>query len=166
MRTLLVVLVVLASGYKVAQASNVAWQMDAASCTPESGAIHNHTYSTSNGAVNQTGVQSVWFRCPVPATLGTVTYLEIVFKDSTGGTGGSTNHIEACLWEVSRATGNEVGVLQFDSSGVSSSGIKDYIEPQNPYGLDPINYTYYMSIELYRNNTSNTETVYSVGLRQ
>ena len=167
MRSLIIALLLLCGGYHAALANPVIWQIDAAACTPASDSVTNKTYSSSSGAVNQTGTQDVYLRCPVPATLTNAQYIEVVFKDSTGGTSpkSSTNYVEVCLWEVSLTTGAETSVMEFSSSGFSSSGVTDVVYLQNSYAFDA-NHTYYISVELSRDSTANTEEIFGVGLRQ
>ena len=147
------------------------WSINATSCTADAGSIRDNLYIGTAGTVKfaSNKVGNIILYCPVPTLTWTPTSIAIQYYDDTAAAG---NHVTAQFIKMSlgNATGSgliksiatvDSDVLAVPTTGGNSRGnIRTFTHAYDPKGN-----SYYIRVDISRNNPAANETIYAVVLQ-
>lgn len=147
------------------------WGATAAGCVVGDPAIQGNRYTVVAGSVgnNGTNVATITLYCPVE-TLGggNATALKLTYRDSSGTTTSAQTNggtVAAQLWRMAHSDGSITSISNASYSS-DSSGTTSATEGTGTFThtFDFSLYTYYVRVDISRNNTTPTTTFYGVSL--
>jgi hypothetical protein len=143
------------------------WNVNGTSCVADAGSIRNNlnlgTAGTVKFASGKTG--DIVLYCPVSFKLGfTPSVLGLTYYDDTRTPG---NHVTVQLIKMAMDTGAITSIVTIDSNNgpVSANGKASLAAHEFTNTYDPVNFAYYLRIDIIRNSTTANETVYGVALQ-
>ena len=143
-----------------------AYNVNATSCVADAASIQNNLYIGTGGtikfAAGKTG--NIVLYCPVLSLGFTPRLLGFAYYDDTSTAG---NHVTVQLIKMA-ADGSELTsfvTVDSDKASVTKNGRPFHTALSFTNQYDPINYAYYIRIDIARNSPGANETIYSVTLQ-
>jgi len=143
------------------------WNVNATSCVADAGSIQGNLYIGTGGTVKfangKTG--DIVLYCPVSFKLGfTPSIIGLVYYDDSSSSG---NHVTAQLIKMAMDTGAITSIITIDSDKGpgTSQGKAAHVAHEFTNTYDPVNFAYYIRIDVIRNSPTANETVYGVALQ-
>src|SRR5260221_3368626 len=140
-----------------------AYNVNATSCVADAASIRNNLYIGTGGtikfAAGKTG--NIVLYCPVLSLGFTPQLLGFAYYDDTSV---ASNHITVQLIKMA-ADGSElksIVTVDSDKASVTTNGKPFHTALPFTNQYDPINYAYYIRIDIARNSPAANETIYSV----
>jgi hypothetical protein len=147
------------------------WSMNATSCTADAGSIRDNLYIGTAGTVKfaSNKVGNIILYCPVPTLNWTPNSIAIQYYDDSPTAG---NHVTAQFIKMSLGNATGAGlirsiatvdsdVLAAPTTGGNSKGtIRTF-----SHAYDPKGNSYYIRVDISRNNPAANETIYAVVLQ-
>ncbi len=144
------------------------WNMNAASCVADAGSIQGDLYIGTGGTIKfgSGKIGDIVLYCPVSSKLAfTPSILALVYYDDTSVPG---NHVTAQLIKMDMGNGliTSVATVDSDRAPVSGNGKANYVVSEFKDTYDPVNFAYYIRIDIFRTFPTANETAYGVALQQ
>lgn len=143
-----------------------AYNVNATSCVPDAATIRNNLYIGTGGTVKfaagKTG--NIVLYCPVHTLSFTPRLLGFGYYDDRHDAG---NHVTVQLIKMAADGSELISIVTVDSrtGPASSNGKASHTAHEFSDQYDPVNFAYYVRIDITRNSLTANETIYAIALQ-
>lgn len=143
-----------------------AYNVNATSCVPNAATIRNNLHLGTGGTVKFAAgkIGNIVLYCPMHTLGFTPRLLGFAYYDDRHDAG---NHVTVQLIKMAADGSELVSIVTVDSRAgpVSSNGKSSHTAHDFADQYDPINFAYYVRIDITRNSLSANETIYAIALQ-
>jgi hypothetical protein len=166
LRLVLSVVATLCTFPTISHATNE-WNVNAASCVADAASIRDNLYIGTGGTIKFAPgkVGDIVLYCPVSFNVGfTPSIVGLTYYDDTSAAG---NHVTVQLIKMEMEMGGITTIATADSNAgaVSKNGKGNGVIHEFTDKYDPVNYAYYLRIDIIRNSPTANETAFGVALQ-